>query len=338
MNGLGITMAERGLVPLPLLRSGIRGLLRGRLREGERDFDLHDFLRMLEGSPVAVATGRANTQHYEVPAEFFQRTLGPRLKYSSAYWPDGVDDLGAAETAMLDLTCTRARLADGQDILELGCGWGSLTLHMARAYPSARITAVSNSGSQKEFIEARAPANVRVITADMRDFRPEGRFDRVVSVEMFEHMRNLPELLFRVTGWLRPEEGRLFVHVFCHRRFAYLFGTDGTDDWMGRHFFTGGMMPSLDLLPLAAPTLELEGLWPVSGTHYARTARAWRTRLERNRENIMPVLEATYGADAPIWFHRWRLFFLACEELFGYADGREWLVGHYRFRAPASSG
>ncbi|MEX2466496.1 MAG: cyclopropane-fatty-acyl-phospholipid synthase family protein [Gemmatimonadota bacterium] len=337
MSGAAIELAERGMLPLATLRLGVRSLLRDRLVEAETGHDLDAFVRMLEEGPVAVETEAANEQHYEVPAAFYEHVLGPHLKYSGAFWPAGIEDLAGAEAAMLDLTRERAALADGQDILELGCGWGSLTLHMARTFPGSRITAVSNSASQRRFIEARAPENVRVITADMRTFDPGTRFDRVVSVEMFEHMRNLPELLRRISGWLRPE-GKLFVHVFCHRTWAYLFETEGSDDWMGRHFFTGGMMPSFDLLPSLQGDLALEESWRVDGTHYQRTAAAWRENLEAGRDQVMPVLRETYGPEASVWFQRWRLFFLACEELFGYRKGEEWLVGHYRFRNDVMSG
>lgn len=330
-EGFAIALAERGLVPLPGLRLGIRKLLRARLREEASKPHVADFARALTESPLVVHTEAANAQHYEVPAELFELALGPRLKYSGAYWPAGVADLAAAEEAMLALTCERAELEDGQDILELGCGWGSLTGYMAARFPRSRITAVSNSHSQRRFIESRAPENVRVVTADMSSFDPEDRFDRVVSVEMFEHMRNLEELLRRIAGWMNPD-ARLFVHVFCHRERAYLFQTEGSDDWMGRHFFTGGMMPSFDLLPRFDRDLTLDASWPVVGTHYAKTARAWRKNLEQRRARVEPVLRATYGSQAPIWYHRWRIFFLACEELFGFRGGQEWLVGHYRFR------
>lgn len=330
MSGVGIALAERGLLPLAALRYGVRRLLETRLREIEAGPSRPDFLAMLEASPLAVDTDAANEQHYEVPAAFFEHTLGPNLKYSGAYWPEGVSDLGAAEEAMLELTSQRAELADGQEILELGCGWGSLTLHMARRFPNAGLTAVSNSASQRRHIEARAPANVRVVTADMRDFEPTGRFDRVVSVEMFEHMRNLPELLRRISTWLVPE-GKLFVHVFCHRTQSYVFETEASDDWMGRYFFTGGMMPSYDLLADIEGPLTLDDRWVVDGTHYRKTAQAWRENLEARRDEVMPILEGCYGGEADLWYHRWRLFFLACEELFGYRNGREWWVGHYRF-------
>jgi len=224
----------------------------------------------------------------------------------------------------------RADLADGHEILELGCGWGSLTLHMAQRFPNANITAVSNSAPQRRFIEARAPQNVRVITADMNELQLEQRFDRVVSVEMFEHMRNYRDLLHRICGWMKPD-ARLFVHVFCHRDYAYPFETEGDDNWMGRYFFTGGIMPSFDLFGHFDNDLFIEKDWRVSGTHYERTARAWRENLEKERDPVMTVLQQTYGAEADRWFHRWRLFFLACEELFGYSGGSEWLVAHYLF-------
>ena len=330
MTSLGINLAERGLVPLPALRIGIRRLLAKRLLEAAQDPNVSAFSAHLKESAIAVLPEKANEQHYEVPADFFELTLGPNLKYSSAYWPEGTASLSEAEEAMLRLTVQRAELADGQEILELGCGWGSLTLHMAQRFPNANITAVSNSAPQRRFIEARAPQNVRVITADMNDLRLQQRFDRIVSVEMFEHMRNYRDLLHRICGWMKPD-ARLFVHVFCHRDYAYPFETEGDDNWMGRYFFTGGIMPSFDLFEHFDNDLFIEKDWRVSGTHYERTARAWRENLEKQRDSVMTVLKKTYGAEADRWFHRWRLFFLACEELFGYRGGSEWLVAHYLF-------
>ena len=330
MTSLGINLAERGLVPLPALRIGIRRLLAKRLLEAAQDPNVSAFSAHLKESAIAVLPEKANEQHYEVPADFFELTLGPNLKYSSAYWPEGTASLSEAEEAMLRLTVQRADLADGQEILELGCGWGSLTLHMAQRFPNANITAVSNSAPQRRFIEARAPQNVRVITADMNELQLEKRFDRVVSVEMFEHMRNYRDLLHRICGWMKPD-ARLFVHVFCHRDYAYPFETEGDDNWMGRYFFTGGIMPSFDLFEHFDNDLFIEKDWRVSGTHYERTARAWRENLEKQRDPVMTVLKQSYGAEADRWFHRWRLFFLACEELFGYRGGSEWLVAHYLF-------
>lgn len=329
---LAIEVAERGWVPLPGLRLGVRQLLRQRLREAPSGPDLATFARSLEAGPVAVATEAANEQHYEVPPEFFELVLGPRLKYSGAYWPEGVESLAEAETAMLDLTMERAGLENGQDVLELGCGWGSLTLRMAHRYPESRITAVSNSAPQRRFIESRAPSNVRVITADVNDVHLEDRYDRVVSVEMFEHMRNYRELFRRIRGWMRPE-GRLFAHVFCHREYAYPYETEGADNWMGRHFFTGGIMPSLDLFSTFDQDLVVARRWELDGTHYERTARAWRQNIEEKRPAVMEVLRRAYPSDHARWYQRWRLFFLACEELFGYREGKEWLVGHYLMQA-----
>ncbi len=330
MTSLGINLAERGLVPLPALRIGIRRLLAKRLLEAAQDPNVSAFSAHLKESAIAVLPEKANEQHYEVPADFFELTLGPNLKYSSAYWPEGTASLSEAEEAMLRLTVQRADLADGHEILELGCGWGSLTLHMAQRFPNSNITAVSNSAPQRRFIEARAPQNVRVITADMNELQLEKRFDRVVSVEMFEHMRNYRDLLHRICGWMKPD-ARLFVHVFCHRDYAYPFETEGDDNWMGRYFFTGGIMPSFDLFEHFDNDLFIEKDWRVSGTHYESTARAWRENLEKQRDPVMTVLQQTYGAEADRWFHRWRLFFLACEELFGYRGGSEWLVAHYLF-------
>ena len=329
MGDVGIELAERGLVPLPGLRLGVRGLVRQRLRDARSGPSVPAFAAELSQGPLALSPERANEQHYEVPPRFFELALGPQLKYSGAYWPQGVDTLEAAETAMLSLTLERAQLEDGQEILELGCGWGSLTLRMAREFPNSRITAVSNSAPQRRFIEARAPSTVRVITADMNDLQLDREFDRVVSVEMFEHMRNYRELLRRIGSWLRPE-GRLFVHIFCHKQFAYPYEVEGSDNWMGRHFFTGGIMPSFDLFSHFTDDLAVEAEWQVDGTHYERTARAWRENLERRRDEAMEVLEQTYGDESERWYQRWRLFFLACEELFGYRRGSEWIVGHYR--------
>ncbi len=335
-----IDLAERGLVPGPVVRHGIRAIVRRRLEEQAAEpRPLDAWIREMAASPIALATVEANAQHYEMPPAFFERVLGPNLKYSSAYWPAGVTSLADAESAMLDLTLTRAALADGQRILELGCGWGSLTLAMARRFPRARIHAVSNSARQREFIMARARRDglpgVVVETADINTFQPAGRFDRVVSVEMFEHMRNWPELLRRIHRWLDPT-GALFVHVFAHARFAYPYDTAGDDDWMARHFFTGGMMPSDDLLPRAATSFDVEDRWKLAGTHYARTAEAWYERLVADRAGVHAVLAAEFGpAEARRAYHRWRIFFLACAELFAFGGGTEWIVSHYRLRPRA---
>jgi len=335
MINLGLSLAERGMLPLPVLRAGIRRLLRQRLRELYKR-DEADLVAQLRQSDIAIETDRANEQHYEVPASFYQLVLGSHRKYSAAFWPDGVATLDDAERAALELVCERADLRDGQDVLELGCGWGSLSLFMAARYPNSRIVAVSNSHSQREFIEAHKPDNLKVVTADVNVFEPARTVDRVVSIEMFEHVRNYATLLHRIADWLR-DDGRLFVHVFCHRDHPYPFETEGTHNWMGRHFFTGGIMPSVGLIPSFDEDVTVEQQWILNGTHYQRTAAAWRENLEREREAVVSLFASVYGTDdANLWFHRWRLFFLACEELFGFRNGEDWCVAHYRF-APTRS-
>jgi cyclopropane-fatty-acyl-phospholipid synthase len=335
---LAIDLCELGVVPDPLMRIGMRRLMRDRLASERRlktEAEYRARLAALRESPVAIDTDKANEQHYEVPAGFFQKVLGPHLKYSSCLFVAPETPLGEAEAAMLRLTCERAMLADGQRVLELGCGWGSLTLWMASRYPGSRITAVSNSASQREFILARAAerslGNIEVITADANVFATERRFDRVVSVEMFEHMRNYAVLMERIGGWL-DTDGKLFVHIFCHQELLYPFTTGDSYDWMAQYFFTGGLMPAEDTLTHFQEHLALEEQWRVPGTNYQLTSEAWLANLDANEEAVMDVLRATYGAaEARRWFNRWRMFFLAVAELFGYAEGTEWFVGHYRF-------
>lgn len=339
-----IQLAESPWLPDSLLRFGIRRLLaktatRARTADpATLQDDIRKWVSTLKQSPVAVHTDAANKQHYELPPAFFEPILGNNWKYSSAYYPTASTTLDQAEAAMLDITCERARLRDGQDILELGCGWGSLTVWMAKKYPNSRITAISNSTPQRETILTRCDLlgldNVTIHTADMNEFQPDGQFDRVVSVEMFEHLRNYDTVMSRVNGWLRPG-GCLFVHIFTHRVLAYPFETEGEINWMGRHFFTGGQMPSAHLLFYFQEQLRLEDHWQVNGTHYARTLRAWLDRMDAKRATLFPIVSRTYGEhQAATWWQRWRIFFIACEELFGYDKGREWFVSHYRFRKP----
>ncbi|NWF34082.1 class I SAM-dependent methyltransferase [Stenotrophomonas sp. SAM-B] len=342
----GLTgLAERGLLPDALLRLGIRRQCEQRLREelaGGQQVQSQRFAARIAGlasSAVALHVDAANRQHYEVPAEFFHRCLGKRLKYSSCYYATGRETLDEAEEAMLALYGERAQLADGQHILELGCGWGSLTLWMAERYPNAQITAVSNSNSQREYIQgqcrARGLINVTVLTRDVNHLMLDAEtFDRCVSIEMFEHMRNYPQLLQRIHRWLRPE-GKLFVHIFVHRTLMYPFETEGDDNWMGRHFFTGGLMPAADTLLFFQQHLQLQQRWLLDGTHYERTANHWLANQDREKEAVMTVLRQTYGdASAALWHQRWRMFWMACAELFGYQQSQQWQVAHYLFNRP----
>ena len=335
-----IDWTEQGLVPDSVIRHGIRRLLRTRLRELGNDVEAQaracaDFIADMSHQAIAPVPEKANEQHYELPAEFFSAVLGSRLKYSCCHWPQGTSDLDQAEREALHTTCERAGLVDGMDILELGCGWGSLTLWMAEHYPNSRILAVSNSTAQRCFIEEQAQrsglGNIEVITCDMNRFSTSQRFDRVVSVEMFEHMRNYQQLFGRVAEWLKPA-GQFFLHIFCHRSVPYAFLDEGPNDWMSRYFFTGGMMPS-DHLPLHFQEhMNLVQHWRWNGRHYRDTANAWLANMDRSRDALWPVLESVYGEhNAQQWWMRWRMFFMACAELFGYDDGQQWWVSHYLF-------
>jgi cyclopropane-fatty-acyl-phospholipid synthase len=336
-----IGLTERGLIPDALLRFGIRRLLRQRLASlplkdcATAANYTHEFIKQMSNAPVALVPEKANEQHYEVPDSFFGLVLGRHRKYSSGFWTDGTDRLDDAEAAALAVTCERTGLKNGQAILELGCGWGSLTLWMASQYPQSRITAVSNSHSQRSFILAealkRGLENVEVVTCDMNEFRTDKTYDRIVSVEMFEHMRNWQGLFQSIQGWLNPG-GLFFMHIFVHSTLPYLFAVEDDSDWMSQHFFSGGMMPSDDLPVYCQDSLRLIRKWRWNGQHYEKTANAWLTNMDNNKEQVWPILAATYGEEsAQTWWMRWRLFFMACAELWGYNEGQEWWVSHYLF-------
>lgn len=339
-----IRWVEQGVVPDGVTRAGIRALLRQRLATlpgGDCEAAAahqRAFIERMDASPIAEVPELANAQHYELPPEFFVAMLGPRRKYSACHWGEGVETLGAAELEALRITAERAGIADGMDVLELGCGWGAFSLYVAETFPRCRVTGVSNSQGQRRFIESEAArlglTNLQVITADMNDFAAPATYDRIVSIEMFEHMRNHRALLARVHDWLRPG-GRFFMHIFCHRAHPYLFEDQGPSDWMSHYFFAGGIMPSDDLPFHFQDRLRLRQHWRWDGRHYERTLNAWLARMDAARERVWPLLERTYGApEAATWWMRWRLFLMACAELFGYRDGQEWWVSHYLFERP----
>lgn len=339
-----ISAMESGLIPDGLIRLGIRKLSKKRLDEiatgstQDDEYSRQKYLDELKLLPLAIHTNEANEQHYELPSNFFTHVLGKNLKYSSCFWTKDTNNLDSAEDLAINETIKRAEIQDGHHILELGCGWGSLTLEMAKRFPNSKIVAISNSASQKAFIDSEASKrklnNILILTRDIS--RQENlaieftTFDRVVSVEMFEHFKNYEILLSKVADVL-TNEGKLFVHIFTHRKYAYPFETQGDDNWMGKYFFTGGQMPSHDLLMSFQKHLYLEKTWIWDGTHYEKTSNAWLENMDRNKSIIMPILKQTYGDQSSIWFQRWRIFFMACAELFGYSNGQEWGVSHYLF-------
>jgi len=335
-----IELAEKGIIPDYFIRQGIVRNCENRLNNEnvsnteKVSSKKQIWIEQMKESPIALVPEKANEQHYEVPPAFFENVLGKHLKYSSGYWPDGVNSLDESEESMLELSFERAQLADGDSILELGCGWGSLTCYMALKLPNSKITAVSNSKDQKEYIINRCKNqgldNIEVITADMNDFGTESKYDRVVSIEMFEHMRNYKKLLSKISSWLH-DGGKLFIHIFTHQSVVYPFENQGEADWMAREFFSGGMMPSHDLLLHFQDDLIIDDVWSMSGTHYEKTSLAWVNKMDANKDSIMKIFLKTYGDDAKLWFQRWRIFFMSCEKLFGYNNGSEWGVSHYRF-------
>ncbi|MEM9401663.1 MAG: cyclopropane-fatty-acyl-phospholipid synthase family protein [Pseudomonadota bacterium] len=337
---------ETGLVPDSVIRAGIRRLLdrkQAEIEAGDVEFSsatLNDFVDMMNSSPIALVPELANEQHYEVPAAFFGYCMGEHRKYSCCQWDEHTGNLTEAEALALQTTVERAGIQDGMRVLDMGCGWGSVSLYVAERFPACSVVGVSNSNSQREYILAKASErgldNLDIVTADMNDFDASGTFDRIVSIEMFEHMRNYGELFRRISGWLN-DGGRFFMHIFCHRTTPYEFIDNGPSDWMSRHFFSGGIMPSVDL-PLRFPKhLSIEKRWSWNGQHYAKTCRAWLDIMDSNRNHIMPILRETYGDDdADRWWMRWRMFYMACEELFAYDNGDEWFVSHYLFSKEGS--
>lgn len=338
-------LIDKGVIPYWLLRAAVWLNCAGRLYQ-QRSRNLPDyrekggFITSIQSQAIADVPEKANEQHYEVPPRFFELSLGKRLKYSAAYWDKTTNDLDRAEERMLALYAERAQLSDGLKILELGCGWGSLTLYMAERFPQSCITAVSNSTPQRRYIEAQAQkrglTNIEIITQDMNVFVPPGSYDRIVSIEMFEHMRNWRVLFERLYAWLNPG-GKMFLHIFTHRTYAYPYSDEGATDWMAKFFFSGGMMPSDDLPLHFLGNLRLDEHWMLDGTHYEKTARAWVQNMDTNRQAIITTFNDTYGlGSGPVWFERWRLFYLACEVLFGFKGGSEWGVSHYRFVKPVA--
>ena len=335
------SLLENNLIPDFLIRNEIRKLLTQRLRDeqhGDVEQNQFHFLSLFEklkSGPIAVNTAEANEQHYEVPTEFYKYVLGKNLKYSSCYYDTGKESLSEAEDKMLEITCQRARLSDGIDILELGCGWGSLSLYMAKKYPNSNITAVSNSTTQKAYIdteaEKRGIKNLTIITANINSFEIDKKFHRVVSVEMFEHMRNYEALMDKVANFLLPQ-GKLFVHIFTHRNYTYLFEVKDETDWMSKYFFTGGTMPSDYMLLYFQKQLKIEKHWRVNGRHYSQTSEHWLQNMDKHKSEIMPIFEKAYGKhQAKKWWAYWRIFFMSCAELWGYGGGNEWFVSHYLF-------
>lgn len=340
------SLLEKNKVPDSLIRMGIRRLLKQRLKDERKgnaeaqQAHLMALIDELKATPtIAINTQEANEQHYEVPTAFYGYCLGKHLKYSSGYWKPGVTDIDTSEKDMLELTCERAELSNGQHVLELGCGWGSLSLFMAAKFPQSRFTVVSNSRTQKQYIDEQAAqrgiSNLTVITNNINDFRLDDTFDRIVSVEMFEHMRNYQKLMKLVAGLLKPE-GKLFVHIFTHKEYAYKFEVIDETDWMSKYFFTGGIMPSDDLLLYFNEQLSIEKHWHVSGMHYSKTSEAWLRNMDSHKAQIMPLFESTYGKDQALkWWVYWRVFYMACAELWAYNGGEEWIVSHYLFRKAA---
>jgi cyclopropane-fatty-acyl-phospholipid synthase len=333
-------LISKGVVPDLLIRSGIKNFIKKRLKDEygtEQNFSekrRKKIIDELRSSPIAIETDKANDQHYMVPPEFFVKCLGPRLKYSCCHW-DQATSLEEAEVEMLELTVKRAAIKDGDRILELGHGWGAITLYIAEKFRNSEIVAVSNSKFQGDFILARAKerglTNITINTADVSKLQMNEQFDRVISIEMFEHMRNYNELLGNINSWLNPN-GTLFVHIFAHKELTYKYEVVDDTDWMSKYFFSGGMMPSEHLLYYFQDDLNIKEHWRINGSHYAKTAKAWLDNMDENKDKILDIFEKHYPAgEAPKWFNYWRIFYMSCEELWNFKNGNEWVIGHYLF-------
>lgn len=323
-----IDLVERGLAPDFLTRRGIRSRCEAFAKDlGQRATSVKAYADQLRTMPVALHTDAANEQHYELPPEFFVKCLGDRRKYSCCEFETG-DDLSAAENRSLATVCERAEIEDGMDILDFGCGWGSFTSFAADKFPRANITSVSNSGPQGQFIRSLGYDNVTVHTADANGFDTDQKFDRIVSIEALEHMRNYEELFARFARWLKLG-GKVFIHVFVHKDTPFVYDHEDPEDWMAQYFFTGGQMPSYDLFREFDRDLEVTGQWAVNGRQYGETSNAWLKHMDAHEAEIRPLFADTYGKDANRWYNRWRLFYLSVAEFFSAREGKEWFVGHY---------
>eukprot|EP00262_Sarcandra_glabra_P022200 TRINITY_DN9750_c0_g1_i1.p1 TRINITY_DN9750_c0_g1~~TRINITY_DN9750_c0_g1_i1.p1 ORF type:complete len:356 (+),score=47.21 TRINITY_DN9750_c0_g1_i1:25-1092(+) len=339
---LMLSSLERNLLPDIVIRKLTRHLLAGRLRLSYKPsahlqlFHLMQFAHSLEQMPIAVETDKPKSQHYELPTSFFKLVLGQNLKYSCCYFQDKWSTLEDGETAMLEMYCERAQIKDGQSVLDVGCGWGSLSLYIAQKHSSCKVTGICNSTTQKAYIEEqcrdRQLLNVEIFVADISKFEMEASFDRILSIEMFEHMKNYKELLKRISKWMK-QDSLLFIHYFCHKAFAYHFEDTNDDDWITRYFFTGGTMPSANLLLYFQDDVAVVNHWLVNGMHYARTSEEWLRKMDQHSASIKPIMESTYGKDsATKWTAYWRTFFISVAELFGYNNGEEWMVAHFLFK------
>lgn len=339
---LMLASLERNLLPDAVIRRLSRLLLGGRLRYGYKPSaelqlsDLLQFAHSLREMPIAIQTDKAKEQHYELPTSFFKLVLGKYFKYSCCYFSDASKTLEDAEKAMLELYCERSKLEDGHTVLDVGCGWGSLSLYIAQKYSNCKVTGICNSKTQKQFIEEQCRVlelqNVEIIVADISTFEMEASYDRIYSIEMFEHMKNYQNLLKKISKWMK-EDTLLFVHHFCHKTFAYHFEDTNDDDWITKYFFTGGTMPSANLLLYFQDDVSVVDHWLVNGKHYARTSEEWLKRMDNNLASIKSIMESTYGKDQAVkWTVYWRTFFISVAELFGYNNGEEWMVTHFLFR------